>query len=97
MEPALTAVLGRAAVPGDRQCLKTAPTEINQVLLQRLDTEGIKHLEFGQGAIRPIGGDEITAVALTETRACPGVFERLIGKVTQHRIGPGVGHGMGML
>src|SRR5208282_6346724 len=39
VEPALTALVLRAAVPGDRERLQTTVGKLNQVLLQRSDAE----------------------------------------------------------
>src|SRR5690606_11886741 len=44
-----------------------------------------------------VGGDEVTPVALLETRNGAGILEAAVIEVRQHRLGTGMGHGMGML
>src|SRR5262249_46071967 len=45
MEPALSALLLGAAIPGDRQRLQAAVRQFDQVLLQGIDAEGVLNLE----------------------------------------------------
>jgi hypothetical protein len=62
MKPALSAFFLRAAVPRDRQGLHPAVREFDQVLLQRIDTEGVFHLEGGELPVRPVGLDQELAL-----------------------------------
>jgi hypothetical protein len=57
MKPALAAVALRAAVPGDREGLQAAVGKFDEILLQRLDAEGVFHLERGELAVGPVGLD----------------------------------------
>ena len=68
VEPALPAFVGRPAVPGDRQRLQAAVRKLDQVLLQRIEAEGVLHLEDGQLAVRAVGLDEKLSVLAKEAR-----------------------------
>src|SRR5262249_34121616 len=58
MEPALSALLLGAGVPGDRERLQPTVWKFDEILLQRLDAEGVFQLERGKLAVRPVGLDE---------------------------------------
>jgi hypothetical protein len=62
VEPALAAFVLGAAVPGDGQGLQPAIRELDQVLLQRIDAEGVFHFKRGELAIRSVGLDQEPAV-----------------------------------
>ena len=97
VKPALAPGGRRPGIPADGQRLKTTATQVDQVLLQRVDPEGIENPVFGQLTVRAIGGDEELIALLTKPRAHPRVVEVRVIKVRQNGIGAGVGHGMGML
>src|SRR5262249_12804643 len=63
MEPALAALLFRARVPGDREHLQAAVGKFDEILLQRIDAEGVFDLERRELAVRPVGLDQELAVA----------------------------------
>src|SRR5690348_8383909 len=64
VEPALAALLFRAAVPGVAERLIAPPWKGDQVLLQRVDPEGVGDLVVVESAVRPLGVDhELVAPA----------------------------------
>ena len=68
MEPALPALILGPRIPGDAERLQPAVREGDQILLQRIDAEGVADLEVVELAVRPVGGDEELAVAPEEAR-----------------------------
>ncbi len=69
VEPALSALVLRPAVPGDPQRLQAPVGKFDQILLQGIDAERVFDLEFGGLAVRPVGLDHELAVAPEEARA----------------------------
>ena len=65
-EPALPALLLRPRVPGDRERLQAPARQFDQVLLQRIDAEGVLDLEVGELAVGSVGANEELAVAPEE-------------------------------
>ena len=92
VEPALAAVVLRTAVPGDRQGLQAAVRERDQVLLQRIDAEGVFHLERGELAIGPVRLDEEPAVLAEKAGWHAVVLKARIVEVAQHRLFGGMLH-----
>src|SRR3954447_5770147 len=92
VEPALAAVVLRSAVPGDRQRLQAAVRERDQVLLQRLDAEGVFHLERGELSIGSVGLDEEPAVLAEKAGWHAVVLKARIVEVAQHRFLGGMLH-----
>src|SRR5512132_512467 len=86
MEPALAALVLRPAVPGDAERLHPPVREGDQVLLQRVDAEGVADLEVGELAVRPVGVDEELAVPLDETRGDVAVRERRAVEGAENRL-----------
>ena len=68
MEPALAARLLRPRVPRERESLDAAVRELDQVLLQRLDAEGISHGESGRFPVLAVGLDDETPALAEEAR-----------------------------
>src|SRR5262245_26476337 len=66
VEPALAALVLRAAVPGERQRLQAAVGKLDEILLQGIDTEGVFHVEGGERAVRTIGLDQKFSVPAEE-------------------------------
>src|SRR6516164_368415 len=62
MEPALAALFFRPAVPGDGERLHPAVRELDEILLQRIDTKCVFHFEGGELAVRAVGLDEEPAI-----------------------------------
>ena len=58
VEPALAALLLRAAVPGDGEGLVAAARQLDQVLLQRRQAEDVGHRVVREPAVRAVGADE---------------------------------------
>src|SRR5262245_43295027 len=66
VKPALATRLLGAGVPGQRQGLQAAVRKFDQVLLQRVDAEGVLHLEGGKLAVGTVGFDQELAVVAKE-------------------------------
>jgi len=94
VEPALAAFILRPRVPGDRQRLDTAIRELDQVLLQRVDAEGVLDLEGRELSVRPVGLDlELIAFA-EEPRTHAVVVEDRIGEIAEYRLVGRLIHGV---
>src|SRR5262249_20437166 len=85
VKPPLPALLLRSAVPGDRQRLQPAVGKFDEVLLQRLDAEGVLYLERGELAVRAIGLDEKLSVLAEEAGVHPVIVESRIVEIAEHR------------
>ena len=86
VKPALPACLRRAGIPGDPVGLQAAVRHFEQILLQRIGAEGVRHLVRGH---RPIGASDLqppAAVAPEETRALAGCLEGRAGKIPEHAV-----------
>ena len=92
-EPALSAGLFRPRVPGDRHRLQAAARQLDEVLLLRLHTECVPHLEVGELAVGSIGADEELAVALEELRGDAVAGVGRAREIAQHGLRCGVLHG----
>ena len=86
VEPPLTALVLRPAVPGDRERLQTTVRKLDQVLLQRRDAERVFDLELGELSVRAVGFDKELAVAAEEARLDPVMLEGRAGKVAEDRL-----------
>ena len=84
MKPALAALLLRAAVPGDRQRLQPAVGKLDQILLQRIEAEGVFDLERGELAVGPVGLDQELAVLAKEARVHAVIVEARIVEIAKH-------------
>ena len=58
----------RPGIPGDRQRLQGGRREIDQVLLKRIDAEGVLDLKGGELAVGPVGFDQKFAVLAGKKR-----------------------------
>jgi hypothetical protein len=87
MEPALPALILGPRVPGDAERLHPAVGKGDQVLLQRVDAEGVADLEVVELAVRPVGGDEEPAVASEETRGHLAMGDAGVIKVAEDGLG----------
>src|SRR5215510_12350853 len=85
VEPALSALLLRAGVPGDRERLQPSVREFDEILLQRIDPEGVFHLERGELAVGAVGLDEIFPVLAKETGLHPVMTEARIVEIAEYR------------
>ena len=83
MEPALAALVLRPAVPGDTERLHPTVREGDQILLQRVDAEGVADLEVGELAVRPVGIDEELVVPFEEAGGDVAVREPHVVEVAE--------------
>src|SRR5262245_24756807 len=97
MEPALSALLLRAGVPGDRERLQPSVREFDEILLQRIDPKGVFHLERGELAVSPVGLDEELPIATEEAGMYAVIIKARVGEIAQHRCLGRVLHGEPML
>src|SRR5439155_24263117 len=84
MKPAPAARLLRSRVPGDRERLHPAVRERDEVLLQRVDAEGVLDLEVGEGAVRAVGAYEEAVVPAEEGRGHAVVRDGRVVEVAEH-------------
>ena len=92
VEPALAALVLRAAVPGERERLQAAVGKLDEILLQRIDAEGVLDLEGGELAVGPVGLDQEFSVLAEEARVDAEIVEARIVEVAEHRAVGGVIH-----
>ena len=92
VKPALAAFVLRPAVPGDRKRLNTAVGEFDQVLLQRIDAEGVFHLEDGELAVWAVGLDQKFAVLAEEAGVHAIMVEAGVVEIAEHGLVGGVLH-----
>ncbi len=97
MKPALAALLLWAAVPGDRQRLQPTVGKLDQILLQRIDAEGVFDLKYAERAVRPVGFDEESSVLAKEARVHIVIVETRVGKIAKNGLVVGMGHRVVML
>ena len=84
MKPALAALGFRAGVPGDAQALQTPAWKLDQVLLERVDTEGVLDFIIVRFTVRSRRSDEISAVPFEEPACVAKVTERCTAEITKH-------------
>ena len=97
MEPTLSALLLRAAVPGDAQRLIAAVGETDQVLLQGVHAEGVGDFVVLQGSVRSIGANHEFPIAAKEGGSDAGIAEGDVMEITEHTRFGGELHGLRML
>ena len=66
IEPSLAALLFGPRIPGDPEGLQPPARQFDQILLERIKPESEFDLEIGELAVRPVGSNEIFAVAFEE-------------------------------
>src|SRR5262249_43796618 len=93
VEPALPALLLRSRVPGDRERLQPAVGERDQILLQRVDPEGVFDLEGRGLAVGTVGLDHKFAVPPEEARADAVVVEARLVEIAEDGLLRRVVHG----
>jgi hypothetical protein len=71
-------------VPGDGECLKSTAGQLEQVLLQRIEAEGVLYSEIGPLAIRAVGIDPVAAIALEKSGFGLAMRKADAGEVAQH-------------
>ena len=84
MKPALAARLSRPAVPGERQGLQASVGEFDEVLLQRIEAEGVLHLEHRELAVRTIRLDQEFPVLAEETGMHAVIVEAGVVEIAEH-------------
>ena len=92
MEPALPALLLRPGVPGDRERLQPAVGKFDEILLQRIDAEGVLYFKRGELAVRPIGLDKKLAVLAEEAGMHTIMVDARVVEVAQHGFVAGMLH-----
>src|SRR5262245_62179575 len=97
VKPALAALLLRATVPGNRQRLQPTVGKLDQILLERIDAEGVFDLEGAERSVRPVGLDEEFAVFAEEARVHIVIVETRVVEVAEHGFVVGMGHRTAML
>ena len=93
VEPALAALILRPGIPGDRQRLVTPAGKGDQVLLQRIDAEGVGDLVVGELAVGAVGADHELVAALEEAGFDFLVPELGVGEIAEHGRGRRCLHG----
>src|SRR6186997_3506328 len=74
-EPALAAFFLWPDIPGNRKRLHASVWKLDQVLLKRIDAEGIFHLKGSELSVGSVRLDKILAVLPEETRADAVIVE----------------------
>ena len=97
MEPALAALLLRAAVPRDAERLKAPAWHGNQVLLQRIDAERIGDLVIMQRAVGAVRAHHELVACARERGDDAEVIELRIGKIAKDRGRRGSLHRLGVV
>ena len=85
VEPALAALLLRAAVPGDAERLIAAAGQGDQILLQRIDAERVGDRVVVQRPVGAVGAHHEPVAGAEERRGDAEVLELRVGEVAQHR------------
>ncbi len=85
VKPALAALVLRPAVPGDRQRLQAAIGKLDQILLQRINAEGVFDLERGELPVGPVGLNEKPAVLAEEAGSHAVIIKARIAEIAEHR------------
>ena len=97
VEPALPAGRRRAAVPRDAEGLIAPAGKLDQVLLQRLDPEGVGDPVVAQGAVWTVRPHEVLPVAREEGRGHAVLGEARVAEVPQNGLAVGRLHGQGVV
>jgi hypothetical protein len=85
MEPVLATLLLRAGVPGDRERLQPSVRELDEILLQRIDPEGVFHVERGELTVGAICLDKKFPALAKEAGVHPVIIESRIVEIADHR------------
>jgi hypothetical protein len=84
LEPALAALPFRTAVPGDADCLQPSARKRDQVLLQRIDPEGVADLILVERAVGALRTHQELGTGAREGGGNAEMFEPGVGKIAQH-------------
>src|SRR5512139_410016 len=97
MKPALAAGGLRPRIPTNAEGLQAPAGELDEILLQRIDAEGVGDAVLAQGAVGTVRTHEEPAILPEERRDHPVVGERGIVEVAQDRGGIRDLHGAVMM
>src|SRR5215475_2079456 len=97
MEPALSALVFRPTVPGNRQCLQTPVGKFDQVLLKRIHAECVFHLIGCEVAVRSVGLDKKFPVFTKEAGLDVEILKARVVEVAKHGLVRGMSHRAFML
>ena len=86
VKPALAALVFRPAVPCQRQRLEPAVGEFDEILLQRIEAEGIFHFERRELAVGPVRLDHEFPVAPKEAGMHAVIVEAGVAEIAEHRL-----------
>jgi hypothetical protein len=98
VEPALATLrrAGRLSQATDTACSRP-PGQLDEILLQRRDAEGVLDLEIAEGSVRPVRVDPERAVAAEEAGRYARVRERGVVEVAEDGCRARVLHGCRVL
>src|SRR5215471_6230745 len=88
MEPAPAAAVLGTCVEREGECLKATVSDVEQILLKRLDAEGVLHFESSLRLLAPrdvLRLDLVDRPAPTEPGSLSETPDDLVGKVAEHR------------
>src|SRR5262249_5519505 len=97
MEPALATRRARPRIPCDRQSLHATVRHRDEVLLQRVNAEGVANLELRWPPIAAVGPHEKLAVALDEHAPRARVVERRVREIAKYGLVGRDRHGRAMM
>jgi hypothetical protein len=84
MEPLLSTVFPRPAVPCDAESLKAAVRELDEILLKRINSESVFYFEIVELAVGSVGTDHVFTVPLIELGLETVIIELFIAEVTEN-------------
>src|SRR5262245_62094295 len=84
-------------IPGNAQRLQAPARHRYQILLERIESEGVADFEVSEFTVAAVGTDVEPPVALVEGRRDPGVRKRRLLKLPENGSIAGLGHGAGVL
>ncbi|MGR9099208.1 MAG: hypothetical protein ACU826_01445 [Gammaproteobacteria bacterium] len=85
MEPASTSLFLRAAVPSDGKGLQAPTVQLDQILLQRENAEGVFDFEFARFSVRSVGTHHKSAVPAEKPRDPTVLTDFGIVEIAEHR------------
>ncbi len=86
VEPALASVACRSRIPCPRERLLSPSRKRNQVLLQRIDAEGVGDFELSEGSVHAIRSDDEATVLAEEERLDAEVRQGARVEPSEHRV-----------
>ena len=92
MKPALAALVLRPAVPSERQRLNAPVGELDEILLQRIDAEGVLRLKDGKLAVGAVSLDQEFPSLAKEAGTHTIMLEAGIVEIAKHGLVGGMLH-----